>query len=298
MPKQRPVISYQRSEFSKYIRTLWTKKPVRWETEDTVYYSVVFSWHIPTIKTEKKRVVIGGPGVYANREAVPEGVEIGEPLEKPVLNLHNPFATRTSTGCIRLCKFCIVPDIEGGIKEIPDFIPAPIIIDNNLLACSKKHFDRVIDRFKGIDQCDFNQGLDARLLTTYHARRFAELKHPFIRLAFDDITYEMDFVMAAQMLVQAGIPKSHIPVYVLIGFDDTPANALYRLECVTDMGLIPFPMRYQPINTMKKNNYIGDSWTHDELDRYMAYWSNLRIVGKIPFEEFMIRKDYRKMSKV
>jgi hypothetical protein len=78
--------------------------------------------------------------------------------------------------------------------------------------------------------------------------------------------------------------------YVLIGFNDTPADALRRLEILKHgLGIDPNPMRYQPFSgeyALKKNSYIHPNWTHKELDRFMSYWSNLRFVGSVPFKEY------------
>ena len=68
------------------------------------------------------------------------------------------------------------------MEDWPDL---PVLCDNNLLAAPLSHFDKVIDRLIRHGWCDFNQGVDARLLTDYHARRIAEIKQPQVRLAFD-----------------------------------------------------------------------------------------------------------------
>lgn len=268
----------------------WSKKPVHWEDHHNHYYSIVFTWQLFEFckkiqpELDGKNIVIGGPAVKLIPGIVPKWVTIGKGM--PVLHRHNSLATRTSIGCIRACKFCAVPKLEGKLKELDSWQIKPVIIDNNLLACSINHFDWVIDGLKKLSWCDFNQGLDARLLTKYHVDRFAELKNPMIRLAFDSTKYEKDLVRAIFLLRESGIPKKNIRVYVLIGFQDTPVDALYRLQFVRNQGLVPNPMRYQPINSLKKNVHISSGWTHKELDRYMSYWANLRFTGSIPFEEY------------
>ena len=154
------------------------------------------------------------------------------------------------------------------------------------LACSRVHFDRVVDRLKPLSGINYDQGLDARVLTEYHAHRLAELDCK-VRLAWDSVSYESSVVRAVERLRRAGFIKRAISIYVLIGFKDTPEDALYRLRTIRDMGYNPFPMRYQPLDTPKKNSFVGEGWTHGELVRYMRYWSNLRYVGGVPFEEFV-----------
>ena len=223
----------------------WTKGILEERRGDTTYLSIVFSWDMPKAMQrirnrvfDEKRFVVGGPAVRLQPDYFGDHAEVqadgGDWLSK-----HNLEATRTSLGCIRNCGFCAVPKTEGALVELKDWPVRPIVCDNNLLACSRKHFDSVIDKLKTLEWCDFNQGLDARLLTQHHADRFTELKSPRIRLAWDHIKTERDFMRAAVMLRKAGIPRKLVSVYILIGYGDCPADALYRLEiqpCLTIAG--------------------------------------------------------------
>lgn len=269
----------------------WSKKFLEWTDDDQAYLSVVFTWDLPkvmerTIILREKgyTVHVGGPACKLMPDYLADVARVNE-MEVPVLERHNPMATFTSRGCVRHCKFCAVPQIEGGLVELDDWPIRPIVCDNNLLACSRAHFDDVIDKLKPLSGIDFNQGLDARLLTEYHADRLAELDC-MVRLAFDSVSYESQFMRAYETLRKAKIAKRRIRVYVLIGFDDTPEDALYRLELVRRLKITPNPMRYQPLNTLKKNSYIAPGWTDKELKRYMRYWSRLRWLNSVPFEEF------------
>ena len=107
-----------------------------------------------------------------------------------------------------------------------------------------------------------------------------------VRLAWDYIKTEKSFRRVFDLLRNNGIPAKKISVYVLIGFDDTPDDALYRLSEVWKLKAWPNPMRYQPLNTLSRNAYVGTNWTHYELQRYVRYWSNLRHLSGIPFDEF------------
>lgn len=268
----------------------WNKKPVFWEDEKFRYYSIVFSWDLwaflQRIKFEfkDKPIQIGGPAVIINKQWIPTW--IGTPKGEPALWRHNPEATRTTYGCVRKCAFCAVPHIEPKYRELQEWEIKPVVCDNNLLAASRKHFDKVIDSLKPLKWCDFNQGLDARLMTKHHAERLAELKNPICRLAFDSTHYESAFLKAFYLLENAGIPKRNIHTYVLIGFDDTPEDALYRLRRVQGLGIRPNPMRYQPVDAKHRNEYVSPKWTERELKDYMRYWSSLRYLEGIPFEEY------------
>lgn len=272
-------------------KSQWGNGLAEWIENDTAFLSVVFSWQLDNayqraawLKQQGYKVRAGGPAVSLNPTFLEGVAEIGGQVN--ALPHHNPNATFTTRGCIRKCPFCAVPKIEGAFVELDDFPIRPLVCDNNFLASSRAHFDRVIDKLKALAGVDFNQGLDARLLTKYHAARLAELDLYAARLAWDDTKYESSFMSAFETLTGAGIPAKLIRVYVLIGFDDTPEDALYRLRTILELGALPNPMRYQPLDSVRKNQYVGANWTHRELVRYMRYWSNSRKLSKIPFEEF------------
>lgn len=258
------------------------------------YLSVVFSWKLEEavirygeLLQEGYDVEIGGPAAdYAGVSSMNGSMDFA--------HYHNPQATRTSTGCVFNCDFCVVPKVEGDLKEKVSWAIAPIVYDNCLNACSKRHFDAVIDSLKSVRGVDFNQGISAALLTSHQVARFAELDLKYVRLAWDAVSYESKFMRGYEMLRKVGIPKSKIGVYVLIGFTDTPEDALYRLETIRGLGVLPFPMRYQPLDTLKRNSYVGEHWTHYELVRYCRYWANIRFVGNMPFKDFVYPPSKRK----
>jgi len=135
---------------------------------------------------------------------------------------------------------------------------------------------------------DFNQGLDARILTEHHAARLAELpKDTIIRLAWDNVAAEQPYLSAFEKLINARVKPQQIRTYVLIGYKDTPEDARYRLEKVRSLGALPNPMRYQPLDAQRRNSYVGENWTNDLLTKYMRYWSNLNKVGGLSFDEWI-----------
>lgn len=269
----------------------WSSGLVEHIEGNTAYLSVVFSWQTQDafqraiwLKSEGYRVRAGGPAVALNPGRINQVADIDG--EWNALPHHNPDATFTSRGCIRNCKFCAVPKIEGDLVELKEWVPKPIVCDNNLLACSNAHFEDVIYKLRNIKGVDFNQGLDARLLTSQHAHGLATLDLYAVRLAWDHIGLENQFLSAFQKLIDARIPTRKIRVYVLIGYKDTPEDALYRLQTIKDTGAWPNPMRYQPLNTERKNSYVGMNWTERELKDYMRYWSRLHYLGHVPFSEY------------
>ena len=277
---------------------------IHWTDSDTskpiAYLSVIFSWAL-TAAREKAQwyrekgyaVIAGGPATYMQPEKLADLADVDAPPDHPAghdaIGRHNPSATLTTRGCLRRCHFCIVPKVEPIFEELDQWPIRPIVCDNNIVASSKVHFNKMVDSFKGLKGMDFQSGLDIRLLTKFHAERLAELDHRKIRLAWDNTKQERHFMRAFQTLIHAGFPVRIMGVYVLIGYCDTPDDALYRLNKVRAMGAQPFPMRYQKLTAKKRNDYVGNNWTNIELKRYMRYWSQLSRTGGIPFEEFTPR---------
>ena len=279
----------------------WPRTFIEWAEENTIHLSVVFSWDLPKaharaiwLKEQGYRVKAGGPAIMMNPEYMASIAEVNEEGFS-VLRKHNKDATFTSRGCIRKCAFCAVPKIEGGLVELDNWAIKPIVCDNNFLACSKAHFGRVIDSLKPLSGIDFNQGLDARLLTKYHAERLSELDLSWVRLAFDHSKSEKEFRRAVKLLTDAGFPNGKIAVYILLGFRHTPEDALYRMHIVAhELGCRPYPMRYQPLDTLVRSSYISPEWTRDAMWKMVTYWSR-RELWHIPFGEFaMHRNHYRK----
>lgn len=271
----------------------WTNGTAEWTEGQTAYISVPFTWDLQKaymrrawLEAEGYTVKMGGPAVR---------LITGQSGDIDALPHHNPDATFTSRGCIRRCSFCAVPKIEGDLRELPTWEPRPIVCDNNLLACSVAHFDKVVDSLKPLKGIDFNQGLDARLLSKHHADRLAELDCT-VRLAWDNTQTGNQFMAAYERIRKAQIPKSRIQVYVLIGFNDTPDDALFRLRTLWNMGVKPNPMRYQPLGALKRNSYVAPAWTEGELLRYMKYWSRLAWYGGIPFDEWHYAVEGRRVK--
>ena len=274
---------------------MWTKKILEWTEKDKAYLSVVFTWQLPDawsrcvwLNQQGYDVHVGGVAVSLFPEYLSSLASVNG-LYVDALSKHNRQATRFSTGCIRHCQFCAVPIVEGDLKEKKG-IPNPIVCDNNILAASKKHFDYMIDTLKQVPDVDMNQGLDCRLINSYHINRLKELNLKCVRFAWDNINEETHVIDAINLCIKSGIPKSKIRVYVLIGYHDTPEDALYRMQTLKDIGLSKnSPMRFQPISGDKaliKDIYLEKPWTEYEMKRFMHYWFRQAWVSNIPYEDF------------
>lgn len=272
---------------------MWAKKIIRvWDRPDSLGLSVVFTWDLPkaravALQETQREVVVGGPAVKLMPEYVAQWATVATREEPSALQLHNPDATRSTIGCKRGCSFCGVAKIEGEFRELDDYRVAPILCDSNFLQSSRRHFDRVIDALKPLHGVDFNQGLDARLLNRYHARRLAELDMGKIRLAWDSAACEKPVLDAIELLRMVGFPKSLISVYCLVNAGETQEEATYRLQTLKGLGYRGFPMRYRPLDALAKDAHIDPQWQNppNELNKFLWYWSRQRYLGGVQYEK-------------
>lgn len=266
----------------------WRKGIAQWTVKDRLYLSVVFTWDLPEARdiaaASKKKVIAGGPACKLMPDYLAGVAKVEDSTVFPALAFHNPMATFTSRGCDNSCDFCAVPRMEGPLREFEDYEVRPIICDNNLLGCSKKHFDRVIDRHKALPFVDFNQGLESDLFTPHHASRMAELKKPMLRFAFDHVNEEGRVMDSIDIAHRAGLKD--VGCYVLFNHHDTPEDTLYRLELLRSKGVLPNPMRYQPLNSVHKDSHIGKHWTELDIKRVQRYYSKLCFLGHVPFADY------------
>lgn len=256
----------------------WRKGIASWvDDKGTLYLSVPFTWQVEEAKKLASKwngaVKIGGSGMMQPNEC--EGFE-------PIM-FHNGCATFTTRGCPNKCGFCAVPKLEGDLQEIPDFRPAPIVCDNNLLAASLRHIERVVDRLRVFPLVDFNQGLDAKQFTPDIADLLGKL-NCHVRFAFDHWGLEGIVKDAIDLCLKR--TTKNISVYCLIGYDDEPDSARARLELIRSWGVLPNPMRYQPLDAKKKNDYVHPNWTEKQLADTMRFYSRLNWLGHIPFGEY------------
>lgn len=214
----------------------WPRGPTTWIEGRVRHVSVPFTWNMPAVRADClqtgfawDRTVVGGPAV-ALLPGYLDGlhnVTTGDSAPGALQRI-NPLATRTTTGCVRRCGFCAIGTgvIEGGgFRELDDWPDLPILCDNNLMAASMPHIERVVERLERWGWADFNQGLDARLLTPTKARLLARIKKPLIRLALDNMAYVDSWLRAYDRLREAGISKAAIRSHCLVAFDSGPDEA-------------------------------------------------------------------------
>ncbi len=186
----------------------------------------------------------------------------------------------TSRGCIRKCQFCVVPKVEGGMRdEKPSILDLMhpshkkvTIWDNNFLASpyAKSMLKELSDH--GIE-ADFNQGLDARLMDEETAGLLSDVKSKTIHMAYD-WPWEGPYIQKAiNLLGDVGYKKKNLIFYMLYNFwdeehkkGDTPEDFLLRLKNLMKWGASVYPMRFIPLNSLTRTGYVSPLWTAEQLE--------------------------------
>jgi len=280
------------------IQINWQRCPMYLSMKNKVFVSIVFTWHLPLIRqfalNTHKKVIVGGPATQIMPDYFHDVQNVHVETKSPInfLEAHNPLATFTTRGCPNTCSYCAVPKLEKHFIELENYPVKPVICDNNFLAASSGHIERFVEKAKDLPFVDFNQGLDARLFTEEHAKLFKRFHLPIIRFAMDTKDRELDVFRAIDVCRKFGI--NNISVYVLINHDETPDEALYKLESLKNYGIQTFPMRYQPLWSLKYNEYISDKWLYafgDEANKWLKeicrYYSMYKRLGIKSFDIWM-----------
>lgn len=117
---------------------------------------------------------------------------------------------------------------------------------------------------------DFNQGLDARLITNEKMALLATIPIKPLRIAFDSMKFAKPYERAIKLAAKYEI--KNLSNYLLFNYKDKPVELYQRMrlnvELSNELGLqlYSFPMRYSPIWDENKlhhgRTYIGKHWNH------------------------------------
>lgn len=133
---------------------------------------------------------------------------------------------------------------------------------------------------------DFNQGLDARLMTDEKMKLLSKTAINPLRIAFDNWALRDKYIAAIKLAAKHGV--KHLSNYILYNFEDKPIELYYRLkinvELSDDLGvrIYSFPMKYHPIMDPKyfqNREYIGTHWNRKYIRSIQAVLNSTK--GKI-----------------
>lgn len=152
--------------------------------------------------------------------------------------------TFTSRGCNNRCPWCLVPEREGRLFELP-IQEGNVLKDNNILQCSRGHLTNVFAMLRKQHQVELSGGLDSRLLTEEIASEIRALRLRQVFLAADTKEAIRPLRKAVALLQ---LPRNKVRCYVLLKFNksETLSDARARMELVWEAGAMPFAQLYQP----------------------------------------------------
>lgn len=257
---------------------------------DRVYVSNIFDNNKDNVTiTGCDWVEFGGIGSnYPERQLPPE-IENTDPFYFDDEDTSYGFITR---GCIRNCWFCKVPKYEGALKvynNVERIVKHKKVkfLDNNILAYEHhcEVFQWLIDRNI---RCEFNQGLDFRLINEKNMELLSKLNYmgEYI-FAFDDPKYQR---MLDKKLV---IMKKWVP---------TPWKFKFYIYFHPSMNLSELLDRIEWCRTNQCKPYIMRDracWECDEnLKNFMidiaSYCNQPAFFKNMTFEDFLSRRHKNK----
>jgi len=250
--------------------------------ENPVYISVTFTWDIPESVRLKKAwsyfyddVQIGGPAL----DDPGDEFEPGRFVKNGVVE--------TSRGCPKKCEWCFVPQREGKLREL-EIKEGHIVIDNNLLACSRSHLAGVFLMLsKQKKAAQFKGGLDSTLFQPWHKSLFDSIRVDEMFFACDTAEAIKPLERVANILNDTSIEKKRC--FVMIGRNETLEKAEKRLEEVYRLGFLPFAQLYQPKERIKYSKEFTDlarKWSRPAAyrGRKEARHVDLRTLSEMYFE--------------
>ena len=225
---------------------------------------------------------------------VPIKYEGKQPYERDKIVLYS------SRGCKNKCSYCAVPRLEGDMKSYKSIkstldaarIEMPhaksvVLYDNNFT--EHRYFDNIVDELIQFGLPIDIHGLHVDAFTEHHAKRFSELKWSgqgksgtaYIRFSFDKLKYSKNIERVAELLKKYKV-KPTLFCYMLFNYTDSPHDFWRRIVETHDIvnrvkrTIVLFPQRYEPLNSLKRNQFIGPKWTHEMVIGLVKMYTNFR----------------------
>lgn len=221
---------------------------------------------------------------YPDYSLYPEFTGWGKPLRQQTAY---GFLTR---GCPRGCEFCHVAAKEGKcaykVADLSEFWCGQgkiVLSDPNILACADNS-DLLKQLVESGAKVEFNQGLDARLITPEKAEFLAKMKIIKPHFAMDTME-QMETVRRGLKLYVDACKRikgkwdwRNAKVYCLTNFNTTYEQDMERIKAIQECECHPYVMIYnkpsapQITRRMQRwtNSIICYSQTHD-FEEYLRY---------------------------
>ena len=269
----------------------WHKKQgdtVEWcfplDHYDIVYQSKVFDdTYSPDIEwiPNADKIIKGGTG-YGLDNKLPDEIEHIYPDYSiyPELTKNTAYGFLTR-GCPRHCDFCIVGDKEGlrstKVANLSEFWRGQkniVLLDPNILAC-KDRMELLDQLIKSKAVVDFSQGLDIRLTNEAIADKLNQIRVKRLHFAWDNPN--QDFTPYFKRFTEAYKRKSSSGkvVYVLVNFNSTMEQNLYRIYTLRDLGYDPYVMVYDKPNAPKEirdlQRWVNNKFIFRKCERFEDY---------------------------
>lgn len=199
---------------------------------------------------------------------------------------------------------------HGKIKQYKTALNSylSILEDNNLTSATNdsSYLNRINNQYNDLSvlfekyrnkstrqrYVDFNQGIDARLLTKDKAKMLSEINIRPLRIAFDHIKLSQQYIAAVRNAAECGI--THLSNYILYNHDDKPIDLYKRLEINIKLNkelgihIYSFPMKYIPITNTNRNDYYSNGWCKKYVRTIQAVL-NVTKGSVAPGESFFYR---------
>ena len=218
---------------------------------DIVYQSKVFDNTYSkdiTYKPNTDTVIKGGTG-YGLDNTLPDAVEHMMPDYSMygITDTAYGFLTR---GCPRHCAFCVVGDKEGlrsrKVADLTEFWsgqPKIELLDPNLLACKDRMelLDQLIDSRAIVN---INQGFDIRFANDEVAEKLGRMRVKRIHFAWDNPQQDLTEYFRRFAAAYRRKSSSTKVAYILVNYNSTMEENLWRIYTVRDLGYDPYVMVY------------------------------------------------------
>ena len=251
---------------------------------DRIYKSKIFTFSPDDNTPWDCEVICGGTG-YDVKSRLPEEVEQSTAMDYSLYPQY-PFSIQFfSRGCIRHCPFCLVHDKEGGIHPV---VPVELnpngkhieVLDNNFFA--NPEWKYAVDYLLKAKQKVNLHGVDVRIMDEEQAYWLNKLPlYKSVHIAWNlpniGLTGKLREVIRY-------IKPWKLMCYVLVGFNSTMEQDMYRIERCRELGIKPYVMPYRDFeNKTKPSQYARD----------LAQYVNKPMIFKsCRFEDFSPRKGF------